>query len=51
MEYNCKICDKKYKTYQSLWNHNKKFHNELSIKIINDNKNNPYKCSYCNIIL
>ena len=26
-EYNCKICNKKYKSYQSLWNHNKKFHN------------------------
>jgi hypothetical protein len=27
MEYKCKNCNKEYKSYQSLWNHNKKFHN------------------------
>jgi hypothetical protein len=27
MEYKCKICDKNYSSYQSLWIHNKKFHN------------------------
>lgn len=26
MEYICKICNKKYSSYQSLWIHNKKFH-------------------------
>ncbi len=26
MEYICKICNKNYKSYQSLWNHNHKFH-------------------------
>jgi hypothetical protein len=26
MEYKCNICNKKYKSYKSLWNHNKKFH-------------------------
>jgi len=25
--YNCEICKKKYKSYKSLWNHNKQFHN------------------------
>jgi len=25
--YNCDICKKKYKSYKSLWNHNKQFHN------------------------
>ena len=50
MEYFCNICKKQYKTYQSLWNHNNKFHQDLNIKIINDNKkNSPYKCSYCNM--
>ena len=27
MEYKCTHCNKEYKTYQTLWNHNKKFHN------------------------
>jgi len=26
MEYFCKICNKKYVSYKSLWNHNSKFH-------------------------
>lgn len=26
MEYRCKICNKEYSSYQSLWIHNKKFH-------------------------
>ncbi len=26
MEYKCKTCDKFYKSYQSLWNHNHKYH-------------------------
>jgi outer membrane protein OmpA-like peptidoglycan-associated protein len=59
-EYNCKICNKKYKSYQSLWNHNKKFHNQnvvvcSSNKVVSDvvcgtltiKKNN---CKYCNKI-
>lgn len=28
MEYKCNVCNKQYKTYQSLWNHNKKFHKD-----------------------
>ena len=27
MEYNCKICKRNYSSYQSLWIHNKKYHN------------------------
>ena len=59
-EYNCKICNKKYKSYQSLWNHNKKFHNQnvvvcSSNEVVSDvvcgtltiKKNN---CKYCNKI-
>ena len=28
MEYKCNICNKKYVSYKSLWNHNAKFHRE-----------------------
>ena len=31
MEYKCNICNKKYKSYKSLWNHNKKFHNDTTM--------------------
>lgn len=27
MHYRCNICNKDYSSYQSLWIHNKKFHN------------------------
>ena len=30
MEYICKECNKKYSSYQSLWIHNKKYHNNYS---------------------
>jgi hypothetical protein len=33
MPYICEICNKNYKSYQSLWNHNKKFHKDLSSNI------------------
>jgi hypothetical protein len=26
--HSCKLCNKNYKSYKSLWNHNKKFHND-----------------------
>lgn len=31
MEYKCNICNKKYKSYKSLWNHNKKFHTDTTM--------------------
>ena len=31
-KYFCNICNKKYKSYQSLWNHNKRFHSHGSEK-------------------
>jgi hypothetical protein len=40
MDYRCTICNKNYKSYQSLWNHNKKFHN-------NENTNSPLKFDNC----
>jgi len=42
MDFNCKSCNKKYGSYQSLWNHNKKFHNNQNI---NDHQ---YNCENCN---
>jgi hypothetical protein len=37
MEFKCKICNKIYKSYQSLWNHNHKYHdNEHHTKTSND---------------
>lgn len=32
MEYTCDICDKKYTSYQSLWNHNNRYHNNNSLE-------------------
>jgi len=58
IEYRCLICDKNYKTYQTLWKHNKKFHNNNNcnsipivsesipiVSIINIDKNT---CKICN---
>ena len=33
-DYNCNVCNKEYSSYQSLWNHTKKYHKN------NDNTNN-----------
>jgi hypothetical protein len=38
---NCEQCNKKYKSYQSLWNHNKKFHEKIE-------KKQEYNCKFCN---
>jgi hypothetical protein len=57
MEYKCEICIKKYSSYQSLWIHNKKFHNlkiynntisnENSLEII-QTISSKLNCRYCN---
>ena len=44
MDFNCKLCNKKYASYQSFWNHNKKFHNDVNI-------NQIHKCENCNKVL
>jgi hypothetical protein len=59
--YNCDICKKKYKSYKSLWNHNKQFHNAHNPQSTQINSNNSskitqtkkkiYSCSFCNKIL
>lgn len=54
----CKICNKNYKSYQSLWNHNHRFHPNLnrneqnmsiSVSILshNEQKITMYKCNFC----
>jgi hypothetical protein len=47
--FKCKICNKYYHSYQSLWNHNKKFHNNICDHYINlgDHKDTNI-CKYCN---
>jgi len=46
MLYNCNLCNKEYKSYQSLWNHNKIKHNELCLRI--SNKECKFSCNTCN---
>lgn len=57
MDYQCKLCIKLYSSYQSLWNHNKKFHNYNIANItqtttnITQNTTNLHKnipCKFCN---
>jgi hypothetical protein len=63
MEFSCNICYKNYKSRQSLWNHNKKFHIKQPSQIniikpinneieeVNQTKQKPktikYQCQYC----
>ena len=52
MVFKCKICNKDYKSYQSLWNHNHKFHSSANNQCNDyDNQNDNHKsydCSKCN---
>jgi len=60
MGYTCTTCNKDYASYQSLWNHNRKYHTseKLHLTSINcvtttDNyqkrpKENQFDCIYCN---
>jgi len=53
MEYRCNLCIKRYSSYQSLWIHNKKFHDSNSPKKSENSpkksENSPknYNCRYC----
>ncbi len=53
--YNCTICNKLYKSYQSLWNHNKKFHVEKNVArniiIINDSFDNNTAVQESNLLV
>ena len=46
MLFTCKICKKDYKSYQSLYNHKRKYHTEAHKKNIHK-KNTPLECKYC----
>lgn len=50
MEYKCLICNKNYKSYQSIWNHNNKFHKNENITITktDNNINKAFICKHCN---
>ncbi len=60
MDFHCKVCNKYYSSYKSLWNHNSNFHSDNN-KLLSTNNNqistnnnqistNPktYDCKYCN---
>jgi len=44
MNFNCNVCNKSYKSYQSLWNHNKIYHNNITK---NETIITQHKCKYC----
>jgi uncharacterized Zn-finger protein len=45
MKHICNVCNKVYSSYNSLWNHNKKFHTQNTTKIT---QNTAFLCIYCN---
>lgn len=51
MSYYCDICNKKYKTAQSLWSHNKKYHATDETKNTSINIKKSLMCNSCNKIL
>ena len=50
VEFPCKVCNKDYSSYKSLWNHNKKFHNTNSVNVKKNveivEKNKSLICDY-----
>jgi hypothetical protein len=55
--FNCNICNKYYSSSNSLWNHNKKFHNDITLKVLNNSNNilnnsntKNYNCRHCSKI-
>ncbi len=58
-KHKCKLCNKTYSSYSSLWNHNKNIHknnNSTNVNFIPPNSTNDiqksinYNCRYCNKI-
>ena len=55
VEYLCKVCNKDYSSYKSLWNHTKKYHNndvknvKENVKNVKENvkENKSLTCEYC----
>jgi len=49
MEYKCNVCNKIYSSYQSLWIHNKKYHQLIIKNVIEPVKNvKSLTCEFCN---
>ena len=48
MAFFCEICNKKYKTYQTLWKHNKLKHSDMILNIKQNNKDCKFSCDRCN---
>ena len=48
MTFFCEICNKEYKTYQTLWKHNKIKHTDLIINIKQNDKKCKFSCDLCN---
>jgi hypothetical protein len=46
MDFSCSVCNKSYKSYQSVWNHKKRFHSQENDYI--DNKKRNFSCPNCN---
>ena len=47
-EFYCNYCDKNYKSYQSLWNHKRKFHSKITQNnSISPQNNSIFKCDIC----
>jgi len=60
-EYRCNVCNKDYSTYNTLWVHNKKFHNNnvlnvkngvfnVKINVKNVKINKSLTCDICNTV-
>lgn len=48
MSYSCSLCKKNYKSYQSIWNHNNRYHKNENCRIeLKDNKTRNFKCDLC----
>jgi DNA-directed RNA polymerase subunit RPC12/RpoP len=37
MNYFCRVCNKNYASYKSLWFHNYKYHKTQNVNVVNDN--------------
>ncbi len=48
MSFNCKICNKNYSSYKTLWRHNATHHKNENIVITNDTKVRSFECEHCN---
>jgi len=46
VEFFCNLCNKNYKSYKSLWNHNNIYHSDENLRI-NDNKTRNFTCQFC----